>query len=105
MTRKQYAVHTVRDEPVRLRDQLDHIAADGGRVVSVIWQPARQATLSLGCRHTKSHRATSLFPSMSCPRQWATEGRSAARLIVAQACPIKIRDRLSTGTAAVRRLC
>ncbi len=25
MTRKQYAVHTVRDEPVRLRDQLDHI--------------------------------------------------------------------------------
>jgi hypothetical protein len=42
MTRKQYAVHTVRDEPVRLRDQLDHIAAEGGRVVSVIWQPARQ---------------------------------------------------------------
>ena len=30
MTRKQYAVHTVRDEPVRLRDQLDHIAAEGG---------------------------------------------------------------------------
>ena len=27
MTCKQYAVHTVRDEPVRLRDQLDHIAA------------------------------------------------------------------------------
>ena len=42
MTRKQYAVDTVRDEPVRLRDQLDHIAAEGGRVVSVIWQPARQ---------------------------------------------------------------
>jgi hypothetical protein len=48
MTRKQYAVHTVRDEPVRLRDQLDHIAADGGRVVSVIWQPARQVTLEPG---------------------------------------------------------
>ncbi len=48
MTRKQYAVHTVRDEPVRLRDQLDHIAADGGRVVSVIWQPARQLTLEPG---------------------------------------------------------
>jgi hypothetical protein len=46
MTRKHYAVHTVRDEPVRLRDQLDHIAADGGRVVSVIWQPARQVTLA-----------------------------------------------------------
>jgi hypothetical protein len=24
MTRKQYAVYTARDEPVRLRDQLDH---------------------------------------------------------------------------------
>jgi hypothetical protein len=36
ITRKQYAVDTVRDEPVRLRDQLDHIAAEGGRVVSVI---------------------------------------------------------------------
>ncbi len=48
MTRTQYAVHTVRDEPVRLRDQLDHIAASGGRVVSVIWQPARQVTLEPG---------------------------------------------------------
>ena len=48
MTRKQYAVHTVRDEPVRLRDQLDHITAEGGRVVSVIWQPARQVTLEPG---------------------------------------------------------
>jgi hypothetical protein len=48
MTRQQYAVHTVRDEPVRLQDQLDHIAAEGGRVVSVIWQPARQVTLEPG---------------------------------------------------------
>jgi hypothetical protein len=48
MNRKHYAVHTVRDEPVRLRDQLDHIAADGGRVVSLIWQPARQVTLEPG---------------------------------------------------------
>ncbi len=48
MTRRQYAVHTVRDEPVRLRDHLDHIAAEGGRVVSVIWQPARQVTLEPG---------------------------------------------------------
>jgi hypothetical protein len=47
MTRKQYAVHTVRDEPVRLRDQLDHIAADGGRVASVIWQPARKFIVGL----------------------------------------------------------
>jgi hypothetical protein len=48
MTRKQYAVDTVRDEPARLRDQLDHIAAEGGRVVSVIWQPARQVMLEPG---------------------------------------------------------
>jgi len=27
---------------------LDHIAADGGRVVSVIWQRARQVTLEPG---------------------------------------------------------
>jgi hypothetical protein len=48
MDHKQYAVYTVRDEPARLRDQLDHIAAEGGRVVSVIWQPARQVTLEPG---------------------------------------------------------
>ena len=48
MTRKRYAVDTVRDEPVRLRDQLDHIAAEGGRVVTVIWQPARQVALEPG---------------------------------------------------------
>jgi hypothetical protein len=54
MTRKQYGVHTVRDEPARLRDQLDHIAADGGRVVSVIWQPARQVTLEPWAAATRS---------------------------------------------------
>jgi hypothetical protein len=48
MRRKHYAVYTVRDEPARLRDQLEHIAAEGGRVVSVIWQPARQVTLEPG---------------------------------------------------------
>ena len=45
--------------------------------------------LSPGCRHTKSHRAMSLFPSMSCLRQRTTEGRSAAHPIVAQACSTK----------------
>lgn len=48
MGHKQYGVYTVRDEPARLREQLDHIAAEGGIVVSVIWQPARQVTLELG---------------------------------------------------------
>ncbi len=48
MGTRHYAVHTVRDEPARLRDQLDHIAAEGGRVVSVIWQPARQVMLEPG---------------------------------------------------------
>ena len=65
MTRKQYAVHTVRDEPARLQDHLDHIAAEGGRVVSVIWQPARQVTLEPGLQ---PHEVASgyLFPSLSC---------------------------------------
>jgi hypothetical protein len=48
MARKRYAVDTVRDEPVRLRDQLDHITAEGGTVVTVIWQPARQVMLEPG---------------------------------------------------------
>ena len=48
MTRKEYSIDTVRDEPVRLRDQLDHIAAVRGKVVTVIWQPARQVTLEPG---------------------------------------------------------
>ena len=82
MTRKHYAVYTVRDEPVRLRDQLDHIAADGGTVVSVIWQPARQVRLNPDWRHTRSHRATSLFPSMTCLRQWTTDGCTAGRPII-----------------------
>jgi hypothetical protein len=46
--RRSRLADTVRDEPARLRDQLDHIAAEGGRVVSVIWQPARQVTLEPG---------------------------------------------------------
>ena len=45
---KQYSVYTVRNEPARLRHQLDHIAAEGGRVVTVIGQPARQVTLEPG---------------------------------------------------------
>ena len=60
MTRKQYAVHTVRDEPVRLRDQLDHIAAEGGRVVSVIWQPARAGDLP-----TRRFSAANTFASQA----------------------------------------
>ena len=44
MARAQYAVATVRDDPVRLRDELDHIASEGGKVVSIIWQPARLVT-------------------------------------------------------------
>ena len=87
MTRKQYAVHTVRDEPARLQDHLDHIAAEGGRVVSVIWQPARQVTLEPGLQ---PHEVASgyLFPSLSCKgrplsgpikRSPLREPRSAAR--------------------------
>jgi hypothetical protein len=44
MSQMQFVVHTVRDDPVRLRDQLDHITAARGRVVTIIWQPARLVT-------------------------------------------------------------
>ena len=44
MGQMQYFVHTVRDDPVRLRDELGDIKAAGGRVISIIWQPARLAT-------------------------------------------------------------
>jgi hypothetical protein len=36
---RQYAVNVCRDEPNALRDQ--EIAKEGGRVISVNWQPAR----------------------------------------------------------------
>ena len=44
MGQMQYLVHTVRDDPVRLRDELSDIKAAGGRVISIIWQPARLVT-------------------------------------------------------------
>jgi hypothetical protein len=89
MTGKQYVVHTVRDEPVRLRDQLDHIAAEGGRVVSVIWQPARQVTLEPGLPPHEVASGYVIVSEHELPQAAATEGRSAARPIVAQAGPMK----------------
>ncbi len=41
----RYAVDTVRDDPGLLRDRLHAIAEEGGHIVSVIWQPARQVRL------------------------------------------------------------
>jgi hypothetical protein len=38
---RQYAVNVCRDEPNALRDLLQEIAEEGGRVISVNWQPAR----------------------------------------------------------------
>ena len=38
---RQYAVNVCRDEPNALRDLLGEIAKEGGRVISVNWQPAR----------------------------------------------------------------
>jgi hypothetical protein len=52
MTRKRYAVDTVRDEPVRLRDQLDHIAAEGGSKSGC----TRSANSSLTRKHHSHHR-------------------------------------------------
>ena len=85
MSRKQYAVHTVRDEPVRLRDQLDHIAAGGGTVVSVIWQPARQVTLEPGQPPYEVASGYVVVSEHELHAGRATEVRSAARPIVARA--------------------
>ena len=41
MMGRQYAVNVCRDEPNALRDLLGEIAKEGGRVISVNWQPAR----------------------------------------------------------------
>ncbi|HEY1979291.1 MAG TPA: hypothetical protein VGH13_04330 [Xanthobacteraceae bacterium] len=62
MSKKQYAVHTVRDEPARLREALDHIAADDGKVVTIIWQPARLVTLEPG---QPSHEVSSGYVVVS----------------------------------------
>lgn len=43
--KKHHAVDMVRDDPVLLRDKLDEIAEGGGRIINVIWQPARRVTL------------------------------------------------------------
>ena len=40
---RQYAVNVCHDEPNALRELLQEIAKEGGRVVSVNWQPARPA--------------------------------------------------------------
>jgi hypothetical protein len=37
----RYSVTQAQDHPAALQDQLDAIARDGGRVISVTWQPAR----------------------------------------------------------------
>lgn len=36
-----YHVETAHDDRVELQDVLDQIAAEGGRVISVTWQPER----------------------------------------------------------------
>ena len=38
---RQYAVNVCHDEPNALRELLQEIAREGGRVISVNWQPAR----------------------------------------------------------------
>ena len=76
MTRKRYAVDTVRDEPVRLRDQLDHIAAEGGRVVTIIWQPARQVALEPGLPPYEVASGYVVVSEHSCLRKQTTSSLS-----------------------------
>jgi hypothetical protein len=42
---RHYAVDVCRDEPDALRDLLGAIAKEGGRVISVNWQPARSVVV------------------------------------------------------------
>ena len=42
---KRHAVDLVQDDPTRLRDRLDAISDEGSRVISIIWQPARNSTV------------------------------------------------------------
>ena len=42
---RHYAVNVCRDEPNALRDLLGEIAKEGGRVISVNWQPARTVVI------------------------------------------------------------
>lgn len=41
-----YKVISVEDDPKLLQEALDQISEDEGVVVSALWQPARQVTLS-----------------------------------------------------------
>jgi hypothetical protein len=55
MARPLYSVELCRDDPKALQECLDKISNEGGRLISVTWQPARatahgpdRATLSSG---------------------------------------------------------
>lgn len=53
----KYAVDSCRDDPVALRDVLDHISEEGGTVFSIMWQPEREmrsdgVTIKLGSGYT-----------------------------------------------------
>lgn len=47
MTKLQYTVTTAFDDPEILHQALNRIGRDGGRVVSVVWTPARTARLPM----------------------------------------------------------
>ena len=47
MAKVHYAVLTVWDDPENLQERLNDIAKEGGRVISVMWTPARTAKLWL----------------------------------------------------------
>ena len=44
---KRYAVDSVRDDQGALLNRLTQIAAEGGRVVSITWQPQRQVFIEI----------------------------------------------------------
>ena len=54
MTKRRYAVDLVRDDGGLLNDRLHQIGEDGGKVVSITWQPAREVNLDAGKYQAKS---------------------------------------------------
>jgi hypothetical protein len=43
-----YAVNTVRDDPVALREALDAIGEGGGKIISIMWAPDREVGSPIG---------------------------------------------------------
>ena len=71
-----YHVETAHDDKVELQDVLDHIASEGGRVISVTWQPERlrrgddvEAAFTIVAEYTESDQPALVRVTASSPRE------------------------------------